>query len=153
MYERFEQLCQKKGVTPYKVSKETGVSQTTLSSWKTRNSTPNLETAMKIAKYFGVPVGYLVDDGATAEYSDIEIWYPPEDKTFMYTRAEAVHGMLAQATKNEERKLIDLLYAISRTTYSDERLKLLFGYVELLSDDQRDFIDSIIERELQRNDQ
>ena len=31
MYERFMQLLQEKGITPYRVSKETGVTQTTLS--------------------------------------------------------------------------------------------------------------------------
>lgn len=34
MYEIFEHLLQKFGVTPYKVSKQTGVTQTTLSNWK-----------------------------------------------------------------------------------------------------------------------
>ena len=32
MYEIFEQLLQKLNVTPYKISKETGVTQTTLSN-------------------------------------------------------------------------------------------------------------------------
>ena len=34
MYEVFEQLLQKHGVTPYKVAKEAGVTQTALSNWK-----------------------------------------------------------------------------------------------------------------------
>ena len=38
MYERFEQLLQKRGVTPYKVSKETGVTQTSLSNWRTTSA-------------------------------------------------------------------------------------------------------------------
>ena len=40
MYEIFEQLLQKNGVTAYKVSKETGVTQSTLSDWKRGRSTP-----------------------------------------------------------------------------------------------------------------
>lgn len=41
MYEVFEQLLQKFGVTPYKISKQTGVTQTTLSNWKNGKSTPS----------------------------------------------------------------------------------------------------------------
>ena len=60
MYERFEQLLQKHGVTSYKVSKETGVTQTTLSNWKSGRSTPNAKNLQKIADYFGVSLGYLM---------------------------------------------------------------------------------------------
>lgn len=41
MYEVFEQLLQKFGVTAYKISKQTGVTQTTLSNWKNGKSTPS----------------------------------------------------------------------------------------------------------------
>ena len=60
MYERFEQLLQKRGVTPYKVSKETGVTQTSLSNWKSGRNTPSAKTLQKLADYFGVAVGYLM---------------------------------------------------------------------------------------------
>ena len=60
MYEIFEQLLQKHGVTPYKVSKETGVSQTSLSNWKTGRNRPGIQTLQKIADYFGVSLGYLM---------------------------------------------------------------------------------------------
>ena len=59
MYERFLQLLQKHGVTPYKVSKEAGVTQTSLSNWKSGRSTPSVKTLQKIADYFGVSIGYL----------------------------------------------------------------------------------------------
>ncbi len=39
MYEIFEKLLKKHGVTAYKVSKETGVTQSTLSDWKRGRST------------------------------------------------------------------------------------------------------------------
>lgn len=60
MYERFEQLLQKRGVTPYKVSKETGVTQTSLSNWKSGRNAPSAKTLQKLADYFGVTVGYLM---------------------------------------------------------------------------------------------
>lgn len=60
MYEVFEQLLQKYGVTPYKVAKEAGVTQTALSNWKLGRSTPTTKTLQKIADYFGVTLDYLL---------------------------------------------------------------------------------------------
>ena len=59
MYEIFSELLQKYGVTPYKVSKETGVSQSTLSDWKRGVSTPKPDKLQKIADYFNVPLTYF----------------------------------------------------------------------------------------------
>lgn len=61
MYEVFEQLLQKNGVTPYKVAKEAGVTQTALSNWKSGRSTPTTKTLRKIADYFGVTIDYLMN--------------------------------------------------------------------------------------------
>ena len=60
MYEVFEQLLQKYGVTPYKVAKEAGVTQTALSNWKSGRSTPTTKTLQKIADYFGITLDYLL---------------------------------------------------------------------------------------------
>lgn len=64
MYEIFSKLLQKYGVTPYKVSKETGVSQSTLSDWKRGISTPKPDKLQKIADYFGVPLTYFLSETA-----------------------------------------------------------------------------------------
>ena len=60
MYAVFEQLLQKHGVSPYKVSKDTGVTQTSLSNWKTGKSTPTTKTLQRLADYFGVTLDYLM---------------------------------------------------------------------------------------------
>lgn len=60
MYETFVKLLQKYNVTAYKVSKETGISQTTFSNWKSGRSTPKADALQKIADYFGVSVDYLM---------------------------------------------------------------------------------------------
>ena len=60
MYEVFEQLLQKFGVTAYQVSKATGISQSTISNWKTRRNLIRGDKAQKIADYFGVSVDYLM---------------------------------------------------------------------------------------------
>ncbi|MBD5090051.1 MAG: helix-turn-helix transcriptional regulator [Clostridiales bacterium] len=60
MYEIFEQLLQKYGVSAYKVAKESGVTQSTLSDWKRGRSTPKTENMKKLADYFGVSIDYLM---------------------------------------------------------------------------------------------
>lgn len=60
MYDIFERLLQKHNLSAYKVSKLTGVTQSTLSDWKRGRSTPKTDTLQKLADYFGVSVDYLM---------------------------------------------------------------------------------------------
>ena len=60
MYERFEQLCEEKGVTPYRVAKETGITTATLSNWKAGRYRPKADKLLAIANYFGVSYSYLL---------------------------------------------------------------------------------------------
>lgn len=59
MYKIFEELCRKKGVSAYRVSKETGITTATLTSWKQGKYEPKADKLNKIADYFGVSVEYL----------------------------------------------------------------------------------------------
>lgn len=67
MYEKFEKLLREKGVTPYRVHKETGISTATLSDWKNGKSQPKRDKIEKICEYFGVPSSYFYGDESTAE--------------------------------------------------------------------------------------
>lgn len=60
MYEVFERLLKEAGITAYKVSKDTGISQTTLSDWKRGRSVPKTEKLQAIADYFDVSLDYLL---------------------------------------------------------------------------------------------
>ncbi len=59
MYEKFVQLLQRDGLTAYKVSKDTGVSQSTLSDWKTGRATPKADKILALAQYFNVPMEFF----------------------------------------------------------------------------------------------
>ena len=61
MYEIFEQLLQKYGVSAYKVSKETGIPQSVLSDWKRGRSKPKAEKLKILADYFGVSIEYFLE--------------------------------------------------------------------------------------------
>ena len=74
MYEIFEKLCNERGIRPYKVSLDTGISTATLTNWKKGNYVPKEDKLRKIADYFGVTYDYLttgrVPDGY---YEDDEV--------------------------------------------------------------------------------
>ena len=65
-FEKFEELCSQKGVTPTHVSTEIGISKGSVSYWKKKykegvDAKPDLNTAQKIAEYFGVSMDVLLD--------------------------------------------------------------------------------------------
>lgn len=63
MYHIYEKLRDARGVTDYRVAKETGLSSSTLADWKTGRHEPSLETLRKLAKFFGVTIDYFVNGG------------------------------------------------------------------------------------------
>lgn len=61
MYEKYQVLLEKSNKTSYQVSKETGISQTAFSNWKSGRSEPGLESLKKLANYFGVSIEYFLE--------------------------------------------------------------------------------------------
>lgn len=61
LYEKFAQLINERGITPYRISKETGISQVTLSDWKHGRSEPKLDKIIKITNYLGIEITDLID--------------------------------------------------------------------------------------------
>ena len=80
MYEIFEQLLKKRKITPYRVSKETGVPQSILSDWKRGRSVPKTEKLQKIADYLNVSVDYLLGNEQKGRASSLDE-KKPEDIT------------------------------------------------------------------------
>lgn len=64
-YHKIQALCEKHGIRLSTLAAETGVSSSVFSELK-KGRTKKLSepTLRKVAQYFGVPVGYLLDDGA-----------------------------------------------------------------------------------------
>lgn len=62
MYLKYAELRDQKGVTDYRVAKETGISTATLSNWKQGNYKPKLDKLLLIARYFGVPIEYFAEN-------------------------------------------------------------------------------------------
>lgn len=60
MYENYEKILKERGLTNYKVSKDTGIAQSVLSTWKTKGTTPRADKLQILAEYLGVSVDYLL---------------------------------------------------------------------------------------------
>lgn len=61
MYAKFLKLINEKGITPYRVAKETKLSPTLFSDWKLGKSTPKVDKLKILADYFGVPIDYFLN--------------------------------------------------------------------------------------------
>lgn len=70
MYERYVKLRDEKGVTDYRVSKDTGITKSTFTDWKTGRSAPKIEKLSLLAKYFDVSIEYFIGDGQEKEVKE-----------------------------------------------------------------------------------
>lgn len=113
MYERFVQLLQENNVTPYRVSKETGVKQTTLSDWKTGRATPKTATLQKIADYFKVSLDWLTGN---SEYRNIEDYSNNEE---MPEEMVILNRAAKKMTPEQRKQLLDVAKAIFKGEFDD----------------------------------
>ena len=69
MYEIFEALLKKHGVTTYQVAKATGISTASFTGWKQGKWNFKQDKLQKIANYFGVTIEYLMtgEESATPD--------------------------------------------------------------------------------------
>lgn len=67
-YENFQKLCESRGIKPSAVSRETGISTATLTSWKQGKYTPKQDKLQKIADFFGVTLEMLMTGETTEGY-------------------------------------------------------------------------------------
>ena len=60
-YPKYAKFREKKGVTDYEVSKNTGVPTSTLSNWKSGRYIPKADKMKLISDYFGISLEDLLD--------------------------------------------------------------------------------------------
>ena len=65
-YDRYKELCAKKGVSASKAAQEIGIEKSLVPKWKQKGFTPRAETLNKIAAYFNVTTDYLLGQDNTA---------------------------------------------------------------------------------------
>lgn len=103
-YDRFRELCARRGISCNKAAAEIGLSNATPTAWKKRGLTPKADTLQMIADYFGVSIDYLLDEEtekAPTQKGEREITYddftyamleetkdlPPEKKAMLLEMA------------------------------------------------------------------
>lgn len=74
-FDRYSEMCTKKGVTPHKAAIENGLSSATPTQWKKKGITPSTSVLEKLASYFGCTVDYLLEK----EPSEGQKECPPAD--------------------------------------------------------------------------
>ena len=64
--QRIFETMEKKGLKSTQLSKYTGIPNSTISAWKTKNSSPSSEKLSVIAEFLGVSIAYLlgIDENA-----------------------------------------------------------------------------------------
>lgn len=60
IYDRYKAIRDSRNVKDSQVAKETGITKSTFSEWKSGKYTPKQEKLQKIADYFGVTINYLM---------------------------------------------------------------------------------------------
>lgn len=72
-YDNFKELCSEYNVNPSQISKATGISTATFTSWKQGKYTPKQDKLQLIADYFNVSVDYLMTgkEKTFEEYGEI----------------------------------------------------------------------------------
>ena len=81
MYERFQKLCELKGVSISQACKDIGIKPSAATNWKKRGGTATVETCQKIADYFNVTVDYVMT-GKIPSLKDLQP--SPEDEKAIY---------------------------------------------------------------------
>jgi transcriptional regulator with XRE-family HTH domain len=69
-YEKFIRLCEDRGISPTAACTAIGISDGAWRRWKNGTGSPRGTNLNKIAKFFGVTPGSLVDDGDEIKYVD-----------------------------------------------------------------------------------
>ena len=63
IYERIKSLADLKGVSIYRVERDSGLSNGTIGKWgKTAKQVPSSESLKKVAEYFGVSMEYFFEE-------------------------------------------------------------------------------------------
>lgn len=101
----YSALCEKKGLSAYKVAQELGLNRSAVAKWK-NGGKPNGNTLEKMAGYFGVSVDYLLGKenapaGTDAELNDYleELRTRPEMRMLFHTFAGATKEQIEAIVK------------------------------------------------------
>ena len=109
-YGRFSSMLQDQDITPYKVSKNTGIATATLSDWKNGKSMPKQDKMQKIADMLGTTVNYLINGTSVENTQEDAMLDVRISEDFELKEAIKKYYSLDGRKKKHVLELIDLLY-------------------------------------------
>lgn len=111
-YENFEKLCKENKTNPSQVSKATGISTATLTSWKKGAYTPKQDKLQLIADHFKVSVDYIIT-GKESEFA-IEMAQTDVALSNMNERLKAYALLLASMPTDQQEHIISLIDMLNK---------------------------------------
>lgn len=123
MWEIFEELLRRDGVSIADVSRATGINQSVFSNWKKRNSRLSAQNAEKIADYFNVTVGFLMgikEDSAYAAYYDSPVSALTAQQMFDDKQLRALHHVKKNIDPERFQAYYDMLIAFYKAAHKDD---------------------------------
>jgi transcriptional regulator with XRE-family HTH domain len=121
-YERIFELIEEKGLTAYRVSKDTGISQASLADWRKGRSNPKIDKLQKLSEYFGVSIGYLT--GEADERIDTQA--PLKHQGYYVDKETAEYAEMLRTRPNAR-----LLFSAAKDI-SKEDMEKAVEYIEFL---------------------
>ena len=72
-YDKYAQLCKRRGVTVSAAAMEAGLSKSLVTKWKTNKvDVPSPDVLKKLSAYFGIPVSELLEENGTKKEQPTE---------------------------------------------------------------------------------
>lgn len=86
------ELCDLKGLKPNQIGKELGISSASFTKWK-NGTMPNAEMLIKLAKYFDVPLDFLVfgTENTNQRASEEGLWITDKNECLLIQHYRALH--------------------------------------------------------------
>ena len=103
-YDRFKELCDKRGISCNRAAIDMGLSNATPSQWKKKGLTPKADTLAIIANYFNVTVDYLLDE---PNVHAVDLFKGSNGMS-------AEYGQKNKPTRKSERDGSEIMFALSR---------------------------------------
>lgn len=123
MWEIFESLLERDGVTIADVSRATGIKQPVFSNWKRRNSKLSAKNAELIADFFGVTVGYLMgvqeDAQAKSYFEDVKSAEIAQ-QMFDDPQLRALHHIKKNIDHERFKAYFDMIASIYRSEHPED---------------------------------
>lgn len=123
MYDKLVEMMVRHNISSYRLSKETGITQATLSRWKTGKTSPSVDTLQSLADYFGVPVDYFLNkknENSPTELQSGKAIHISNDTEDEDENIQIIHRAAKKMTPENRKKLLDIVKIMFDEEFDDD---------------------------------